>query len=185
MKADTWVRRLASRIRVSAMEMNLRWASRQPWLLFWWHPSRTPVRSRPTAARYRTLHQQGERALAERRYADAEQAYERLRQLQPECRRSACEARADLLPAGQVRRRRPIPPPRAHAQTGACRTSARCWPCRCRRSAVTRRRCRGSRRRSTSSRPTPLCARMAGLHLQRDLHRPRTPRRAPSLSRSS
>jgi tetratricopeptide (TPR) repeat protein len=30
------------------------------------------------------LHQQGERALAERRYADAEQAYERLRQLQPE-----------------------------------------------------------------------------------------------------
>ena len=30
------------------------------------------------------LHQQGERALAERRYADAEQAYERLRQMQPD-----------------------------------------------------------------------------------------------------
>ena len=30
-----------------------------------------------------TLYQQGERALSERRYADAAQAYERLQQLQP------------------------------------------------------------------------------------------------------
>lgn len=35
-------------------------------------------------AEIQTLYQQGERALAERRYADAEQSYERLRQLQPE-----------------------------------------------------------------------------------------------------
>lgn len=35
------------------------------------------------AAQIQALHHQGERALAERRYADAEQAYERLRQLQP------------------------------------------------------------------------------------------------------
>jgi tetratricopeptide (TPR) repeat protein len=42
------------------------------------------ARAQPAdAAQIQSLYQQGERALAERRYADAEQAYERLRQLQP------------------------------------------------------------------------------------------------------
>ena len=36
------------------------------------------------AVQIQSLYQQGERALSERRYADAEQAYERLRQLQPQ-----------------------------------------------------------------------------------------------------
>ena len=48
---------------------------------------------------------EGERALAEKRYADAEKAYEALRQLSPGDRRSPRAARLHLLPAGQVQPR--------------------------------------------------------------------------------
>jgi tetratricopeptide (TPR) repeat protein len=50
--------------------------------VLWTPPSQ--ARAQPgDAAQTQALYQQGERALAERRYADAEQAYERLRKLQP------------------------------------------------------------------------------------------------------
>ena len=47
------------------------------------------------AVQTQSLYQQGERALSERRYADAEQAYERLRQLQP--RLAEVHARLGLI----------------------------------------------------------------------------------------
>ena len=52
-------------------------------------------------AETRVLFEQGERALADGRYADAQRSYERLRSLQPERAEVHARLGSDLLPAGQ------------------------------------------------------------------------------------
>jgi tetratricopeptide (TPR) repeat protein len=77
------LRRLASRSRVSLMGKNRGWACSVA-VTFVLATAAADGHAQPAdAAQIQALYQQGERALAERRYADAEQAYERLRELQP------------------------------------------------------------------------------------------------------
>ena len=118
-----------------------------------------PARAQPAdAAQIQALYQQGERALAERRYADAEQAYERLRQLQPAL--AEVHARLGLIDFQQGKFADAVPPlrralklkpalPNVGHAAGDVAVGDR---------AATRKRCRGSRRRSTSRQPTPPSA---------------------------
>ncbi len=79
------VRRLAGRVRVSAMQVNRdRWAAAAALALVLAAPAAPAAEQQADGRQIQELHQQGERALAQRRYGDAQQAYERLRQLQPE-----------------------------------------------------------------------------------------------------
>ena len=93
------------------------------------------------AVQIQSLYQQGERALSEQRYADAEQAYERLRQLQPG--RAEVHARLGLIYFQQGRFADALPPLRRALALKPALPNA------------TKRRWPGTRRRSTNRQRTP------------------------------